>query len=77
MTERAREIVSLALELAAPERRQVIDELMASLEGECNLHPDWSLEIRRRMQDLENGVVEPVPWAEVRAGLLDRSRRVS
>lgn len=79
MTERTQEILSLALELEVSERREVIAELMASLEDELDpeLHPDWSEEILRRLQDVESGTVRTVPWSEVRAGLVNKSHRVS
>jgi hypothetical protein len=41
------------------------------------LHPDWAEETFRRLQDVESGAAKPVPWSEVRKGLLDRTSRVS
>ena len=76
MTERAREIITLALALEVSERREIITELMASLEDD-GLHSEWSEEILRRLRDVEAGVDVPVPWSRVREGLLDKSRRVS
>ena len=30
------------------------------------LHPEWTDEIRRRIEEVESGKVTPVPWEEVR-----------
>lgn len=79
MTEKTREIITLALELELSERREVIAELVASLENESSgeLDPEWSQEILRRLHEVEAGDAKTVPWSEVREGLLDKSRRVS
>lgn len=50
------------------------DDLESSRQND--LHPDWTEETFRRLQDLESGVAKPVPWSEVRKGLQDRSYKV-
>ena len=76
MTERAQEIITLALALEVSERREVITELMASLDDD-RLHSDWSQEILCRLRGIEDGVEAPIPWTKVREGLLDKSHRAS
>lgn len=55
-----------------PEERSVlalalIDSLPA--EDEPSVEKAWADEIRRRLADLDAGVVKAIPWAEVRARL--------
>jgi len=76
MTKQAREVITLALALEVSERREVITELMASLEDD-GLQAEWSQEILRRLREVEAGVEVPVPWSKVREGLLDKSHRAS
>jgi len=56
-----------ALHLPKEERAQLIQRLVLSLESpsEEELRSDWLLEARRRAEELDNGVVQPVCGEDV------------
>ena len=64
----ARKILDDALALPPEERAALVDALSESLEP-VNVSPEWRDEIRRRIEAIERGEAELVPWAEVRARL--------
>lgn len=51
-------------------RAPVVDELLESLDDRGHAGEDveaaWSEEIRRRLADVDAGVVTPIPWSEAR-----------
>lgn len=57
-----------ALALPEHERVDLAARLLESLDGppQPDYEASWSREIRRRLDDLEAGSVEPVPWNEAR-----------
>jgi putative addiction module component (TIGR02574 family) len=63
-----------AIELPEHDRAALGGLLIESLEGEPD--PDaeaaWSVEIERRVQELDAGTVKAIPWDEVRQRLLHR-----
>jgi putative addiction module component (TIGR02574 family) len=61
-------ILEAALKLDADERGRLVEELSASLNG-LELSAEWEDEIRRRVDDVESGRVEPVSGAAVFARL--------
>lgn len=69
MTKRAAEIVKAAMQLPEDERVQVLEELLVSLEPapDEDVDAEWAAEIERRSGELKAGVVQPVPWSEVRS----------
>lgn len=56
------------LRLPAGELGEAIARLLASLDGELdeNAQGEWEDEIKRRIEDLSSGRVQPVPLAEAR-----------
>lgn len=60
-----------ALELPAAERAALVERLLESLEteGETGFDEAYEAELDRRSADLDAGVVEGIPWDEVRARL--------
>ena len=57
-----------AMELPDRERASLIDRLLATLDPEKDSDADqaWAMEIERRGAELEQGIVEPLAWEEVR-----------
>jgi putative addiction module component (TIGR02574 family) len=71
MTRAAEELLKEALTLDERDRASVGGALIASLHEPVD--PDaeeaWDAEIQRRVEELESGVVETIPWTEVRKRL--------
>jgi putative addiction module component (TIGR02574 family) len=53
-----------ALQLPADERAQLADRLIASLFQDDEIEEAWSLEVERRIEEVESGRSELVPAAE-------------
>ncbi len=68
---RRREILNQVLTLDERDRASAAGALIESLHGEVdpNVEEAWDLETRRRVEELESGAVEPIPWSEVRRRL--------
>jgi len=71
MSTDAESLYQAALNLPEDERFHLASRLMESVEGERD--PDyeeaWGAEIARRIEEVENGTAEMIPWEEVRAKL--------
>jgi putative addiction module component (TIGR02574 family) len=71
MSPTAEDLLKQALTLDEKDRASVAGALIESLYGRTD--PDaeeaWDVEIRRRVEELESGAVETIPWAEVRERL--------
>jgi len=83
MTMPLHEIESEALQLPAHERGRLVERLLRSLEHEADGTPEevaqaWEAEIGRRIDDLDAGRAEAIPYEQVRAQLramIDAARR--
>jgi hypothetical protein len=66
-----------ALKLPEPARASLAAELIATLDEASD--PDaealWSQEIRKRLAEVDSGVVRPVPWTEARRRILAAAGR--
>ena len=62
-----KQIQNKALQLPEQERAELARKLLISLEmpSEKELEQDWMAEASLRAQDLDNGVVQPIPAEEV------------
>ncbi len=71
------DLLKAALELPSEEREQLVQELLASLDGspERDVEEAWANEIERRLDEAEAGTVTPIPWSEGRAEALAAIRR--
>ena len=71
MSPTAEELLKQVLTLGERDRASVAGALIESLHQEVD--PDaeeaWDAEIRRRVEELDSGAVETLPWSEVRARL--------
>jgi putative addiction module component (TIGR02574 family) len=67
MTSKAKKLLDEALQLSPAEREALAGRIFDSLEAD---DPDakrsWQAEIERRITDLDQGVVKPIPWSEAR-----------
>ena len=69
-----KDVLRDAVELSEADRATLAGLLIESLEGEPDgdVQEAWSVEIVRRVVDLDSGTVETIPWEDVRQRLLDR-----
>ena len=76
MDTRVRTVLDEALRLSEPDRAALVDALLESLEpaADAQVETAWRAEIRRRIEEVESGEVETVPWPEVRERLFAKLR---
>jgi putative addiction module component (TIGR02574 family) len=82
MSRDAAEILKNALDLPPEARAALIGSLVESLDTEVDEDAEeaWCVEIRRRLEEIDNGAAKLVPWSEARRllrpleGPLPRSR---
>jgi putative addiction module component (TIGR02574 family) len=74
MARSARELFEEAMRLDPQERATLMRLLIETLdaESEDGIEDAWLVEIERRMAELDSGVVETVPWEELRARMYRR-----
>jgi len=71
MAQNSRSILDQAMKLPANERAEVAEQLIESLDP----HPDsdtenaWQKEIQQRLEEIESGVANTIPWEEVKRRL--------
>ena len=68
MPKTATDVIADALRLEPEARAEVAAELLASLDGPADPHAEaaWDVEIQRRIEAIEAGVIRLEPWAEVK-----------
>jgi len=73
MSTDAESLYQAALKLPDGERFMLANRLLESVEGGRDPDYDeaWAAEIGRRIEEVENGTVEMIPWEEVRAKLYE------
>jgi len=74
MTDRADAVLKQAMGLADAERAEIAGALLESLEPSLDTGVDeaWREEVRRRLEQLDAGSAELIPWEEVREQLFAR-----
>ncbi len=67
MSSSAQRIISEAMNLSSAERAQIAEELISSLDEQPDeeVEKAWHVEINRRIDEVESGTVQCVPWEEV------------
>jgi putative addiction module component (TIGR02574 family) len=70
------ELLQDALKLPIDDRLALATELLESVEGpeDPEWAEAWAAELDRRVQELDEGRVEGIPWSEVKAKLEARLR---
>jgi putative addiction module component (TIGR02574 family) len=68
------ELLRDALTLPPEARSALVESLLASLDAEIddNAHEAWREEIRRRLQQIDSGAVNMIPWDDARRTLRGR-----
>ncbi|MBI4278037.1 MAG: addiction module protein [Armatimonadetes bacterium] len=76
MKRSARELYEEAMRLDLEERAALAGLLIESLdpESEEGAEQAWVAEIERRMEELDSGAVQTIPWEELRARLYGSGR---
>ncbi len=71
MTLNAAKLLKDALRLSDRERANLAASLIESLDAETDddVESAWAAEIERRVKELDEGSVKPIPWSEVRRKL--------
>ena len=71
MSTLAEELYRKALELEERERAALAARLIESLDTELEegVEAAWLAEVERRMEELDSGKVQGIPWDELRARL--------
>ncbi len=71
MAKLAEELYTKALDLDEKERAALAARLIESLDTEVEegVEAAWLTEVERRMEDLDSGKVQTIPWEELRARL--------
>jgi putative addiction module component (TIGR02574 family) len=73
MTEAAERLLAEALRLSEEDRGDLAEELLDSL-GPDPFEGDeavWEEELRRRLEEVNSGKAEMIPWSEVRRHLME------
>jgi putative addiction module component (TIGR02574 family) len=65
----AENVESAALQLPRAERARLAERLIASLDEDAEIEQAWAKEIRRRVEELRAGTVQPIPGEQVFAEL--------
>lgn len=75
MNTTAKQLYDNALQLPDSERSELAAWLIESLDPEVDRDVEraWDVEIKRRIDELESGVVTAVPWPETRRVILELS----
>lgn len=71
MTRTAEILLKKVLDLDEKDRASVAGALIESLHGQVDLdaEEDWDKEIQRRVEELDSGAIQTIPWSEVRSRL--------
>lgn len=64
-------ILEKALKLSPAERAHVAEQLIASVDerSDVDVEQAWQEEVQRRLQQIDRGEVQTIPWEEVRRQL--------
>lgn len=67
MTSKAKKLLDEALQLSQAEREALAGRLFDSLDkDDPDAESAWQTEIVRRITELDQGLVKPIPWSEAR-----------
>ncbi len=67
MTHEARDLLQKALALPENERAELAGNLLSSLDTvvDEDVDANWQQEVARRLEEVQSGKVETIPWEEV------------
>jgi putative addiction module component (TIGR02574 family) len=74
MSTQAEQILQSALGLPADERVDIAESLMLSVDEEKGAEIDaaWAAEIKRRIESIDKGEVQLIPWDEALRSMRER-----
>ncbi len=76
MAKNHQQLFEEALRLPPEARAALAGELIDSLDVDDvdgDAEAEWGAEIRRRLQEVDSGIVKAVPWSEARRRILEGS----
>ena len=75
MSTNLEKLLDQARRLPAGDRLRLVEALLSMSDGgaEPGTAEAWAAEIARRTHEIEEGLVSPVPWSEVRDGMKRRT----
>jgi putative addiction module component (TIGR02574 family) len=72
MTQDTVRLLEQALQLPENERADLAAHLLESLPDDApDSDIEWNVELKNRLDEIDQGKVQPVPWSEVHARLLN------
>lgn len=73
MNQRATVLLQEALQLPEKDRGEMAAQLIASLDAlsEENIETAWATEIQQRLEEMDTGLVKPIPWEKARRMILE------
>lgn len=76
MTQAAKDVLQAALALPAEDRAELLDELIVARDeaDPSPLSAEWMAEIERRSADFDAGLVQRIPWEEVKRRVREQGR---
>jgi putative addiction module component (TIGR02574 family) len=69
VSERLKAILDQILALPKAERVELLGQLVESIDSPDDVEAAWTVEIRRRLDELHAGKAEVVGWGEARAAI--------
>lgn len=67
MSEHLQALLTQVLALPKSERFELLGEVLESLDSPEDVEAAWTVEIRRRLEEMRAGKAELVDWADARA----------
>lgn len=78
MSQDAERILTEAMDLSIKERAAIAEQLIRSLDGPAdddhNVEQAWDQEIKKRIDEIDSGKVEMIPWEKVQADIEEKLR---
>ena len=73
---KAEKLIEEATSLSEADRIKLAERILATLDGEpdSDAAEAWAQEIERRSREIELGLVQPVPWSEVKEAATRKAR---
>ncbi len=70
MTPKAKQLLDEAITLSPDEREELATALYESL-LDTESEEAWGAEIERRIAEVDQGIVKPIPWSEARRQIFE------
>ena len=75
MAASSKELYDMAMALGDKDRAELVGMLLQSLEivSETGVEAAWLKEVEQRIEEFDTGMVQSVPWSEVRSRIFESS----